>query len=97
MHAGRLREKVVDVARAEYPHHVVPVMRHRTLAFALEALALHVGPVVVRAPGGAAREARLERHRTGREIAAERDSGHADACGVDVVARGEPVVADARP
>src|SRR5690606_1056380 len=45
----------------------------------------------------AAREARLEGHRTRREVAAERDADHADALGVDVVARGEPFVADARP
>ena len=85
-------EEVIDVARAEYPLHVGPVMWHRVLALAPQALLLHLVPVVVGAPHGAAGEARLEGDGTRREIAAQRDAGHADALGVDVGRALEPVV-----
>jgi hypothetical protein len=71
VHPGRLLEKLVHVLRAKHPHHVVPVMRHGILALAIQALLLHLGPVVIRAPDGAAGEARFLRDRTSDEIAAE--------------------------
>jgi hypothetical protein len=58
-----LGEEVVAIARAEYPLHVVPAMRHGVLALAQQALVLHLVPVVVGTPDGAAGEARLEGHR----------------------------------
>ena len=58
---------VVEVVVAPHPEHVLPVVRDRPLALALEAAALHGAPVVVGAPGDArARSASRTRRPAGR-------------------------------
>ena len=54
-------DELVDVVAAPHPEHVLPVVRHRVLALALEALLLHLAPVVVGAPDGDELDPLLER------------------------------------
>ena len=85
------------VLRAPDPAHVLPIVRHREIALALEALLLHVAPVVIGAPDDPAGEARLEGDGARAVIAAQRNPLEADPLRVDVVARLEPVDDLARP
>jgi hypothetical protein len=64
---------------APNPHHVVPIMRHWTVAFACEATTLQIAPIVVGAPGDAELEALLVTGGAWRVLAAERPTHHADA------------------
>ena len=73
-------DEVVEVGRrAPHPEHVLPVVRDRALALALEAAALHGAPVVVGAPGDAQGEPLLERGGARGVVAAQRPADDADA------------------
>ena len=68
----------LDVVVPPHPQHVLPVVRHRVLALALEALLLHLAPVVVGAPGDDELDPLLERGGARRVVAAERPADQAD-------------------
>ncbi len=97
VHVLGLGEEIVHVARAEHPEHVLPVMRHGVLAFALHALVLYFVPVVVGTPGSAAGKARFVSHRTRRKVTAQRNAGHADRVVLHAVLRFQPVHPLRRP
>ena len=70
---------------------MLPVVRHREVALARQALLLDVAPVMVGAPHHAAGEARLEGHRARAVVTAKRHAFEADTARVDIVTRLEPV------
>ena len=75
---------------AEHPHQMLRrhrQRRHRAAVEQVEALLPGVVIVPLRAPGDAGGVARLERRRARRVIAAEADRHHADALGIDLLAR----------
>ena len=58
-------------------------MRHGVFALTAQALVLDLGPIVVGAPYRARRKARFERDGAWREVAAERNAGHAEPRRID--------------
>src|SRR5208337_52046 len=51
----------IEAVLAPDPHHVIPIVRHRPIAFFGEAAPLQFAPVMVGAPGDAELEAFLKR------------------------------------
>ena len=45
-HPRRPGEQFLDRRLAEYPHHMIPVMRHRAIAFARHAALLHLALMI---------------------------------------------------
>src|SRR5580700_7900153 len=76
---------------------MIPVMRHRPIAFAGEAAALQFAPIVVGAPGDAKLESLLEGGGARRVVAAERPAHHAAAPVIHIFARLQIVEGRARP
>ena len=69
-HRGRPSHEGVDIGLAEYPHHVVPVMRNRVLALAVTTALLQFAPVVVRTQNGTKRKTLFKRRRSRRKVSA---------------------------
>src|ERR1700722_17310607 len=90
-------DELLQVVVAPHPQHVLPVVRHRPLALALQAAPLHRAPVVVGAPGDHEREPFLERGGARRVVAAERPAGQPDRRWVDVGPGQQVIDARARP
>src|SRR5271170_7012638 len=73
-----------NVLTAPNPTDVIPIVRHREVALALQPLHLHIAPIMVGTPTYAEREARLEGHCTRTVVASEGDSLEADAPPIDI-------------